>query len=147
MTEELPHIRCHTCGKVIANLYSSYQNKLSEGKTVGESLDEIGLKRICCRMRMMNPFKISSRPPTFETHGLSTTYDDLSDLLEVDPKVDELAGSLNAMKLSSGVIIVPEEEKPTDIKTPFISLPPISGPGGKVLSKKPDKIEKWYDAI
>jgi len=68
-------VRCFTCGKVLANKWEYYQNKVSEmqAKTKTrqldikerdpmiyfidshkkEVLDEIGLTRMCCRRHML----------------------------------------------------------------------------------------------
>ena len=43
--------RCFTCGKVINEL--GYRRKLEEGKTMKDSLDELGYTRICCRRIFM----------------------------------------------------------------------------------------------
>ena len=58
MTEELPHIRCIECGKPIAQKWTRYQELLGQGVKIKDALTAVGLKRYCCRMRMMNPFKI-----------------------------------------------------------------------------------------
>ena len=43
-------VRCYTCNKVIGNLYETYLHLVNnDGKTPGEALDAIGLKRYCCR--------------------------------------------------------------------------------------------------
>jgi DNA-directed RNA polymerase I, II, and III subunit RPABC5 len=42
-------IRCFTCGSVTGNKWQSYQTLLKEGKTRKEALDELGLRRYCCR--------------------------------------------------------------------------------------------------
>lgn len=42
-------VRCFTCGKVTGNKWESYQQLLKDGKTAGEALDILGLKRYCCR--------------------------------------------------------------------------------------------------
>jgi DNA-directed RNA polymerase I, II, and III subunit RPABC5 len=46
-------VRCYTCGKVIGGKWAPYQNLLSEGVDMKESLDRLGLKKICCRRMMM----------------------------------------------------------------------------------------------
>lgn len=46
-------IRCFSCGKPIAHLYVKYKKLVSEGKTQKEALDELGLKRYCCRAQML----------------------------------------------------------------------------------------------
>ncbi|MCD6279886.1 DNA-directed RNA polymerase subunit N [Candidatus Micrarchaeota archaeon] len=42
-------IRCFTCGAPIAQHYDNYVKLLEEGKTPSEALDELGIKRYCCR--------------------------------------------------------------------------------------------------
>ena len=61
MTEEMCHVRCIECGKVLANKWDRYQNILSQGVEIKNALTMIGLTRYCCRMRMMNPFKVPTR--------------------------------------------------------------------------------------
>ena len=58
MTEELCHIRCIECGKVLANKWNRYQDLLSQNVKIGDALTMLGLTRYCCRIRMMNPYKI-----------------------------------------------------------------------------------------
>ena len=61
MTEDLCHIRCIECGKVLANKWEHYQELLSQGIAIDKALNAIGLTRYCCRYRMMNPFKVPKR--------------------------------------------------------------------------------------
>ncbi|MCC7552347.1 DNA-directed RNA polymerase subunit N [Candidatus Micrarchaeota archaeon] len=42
-------IRCFTCGAPIGDIYEKYVNKLKENKTPKQALDELGVKRYCCR--------------------------------------------------------------------------------------------------
>ena len=42
-------IRCFTCGRPIAQDYHKYELLIKEGKTNKEALDELGIKRYCCR--------------------------------------------------------------------------------------------------
>ncbi len=49
-------VRCFTCGNVIAHLWEDYVDKLKEGRTQKEALDELGLERYCCR-RMFLTYK------------------------------------------------------------------------------------------
>jgi len=39
--------RCFTCGKVIR--WQPYADRLEAGKTPDASLDEMGMRRMCCR--------------------------------------------------------------------------------------------------
>ncbi|MFA5382782.1 MAG: DNA-directed RNA polymerase subunit N [Candidatus Micrarchaeia archaeon] len=42
-------VRCFTCGAPIGDSYLKYIEKLKEKKTPKEALDELGIKRYCCR--------------------------------------------------------------------------------------------------
>ncbi|MHA1230623.1 MAG: DNA-directed RNA polymerase subunit N [Candidatus Helarchaeota archaeon] len=49
-------IRCFTCGKVIADKWEIYEERVNKGEHPKDVLDSLGLKRICCR-RMLITFK------------------------------------------------------------------------------------------
>ncbi len=42
-------VRCMTCGAPVGGKWEKYQELLKKGKTPQEALDEVGLKRYCCR--------------------------------------------------------------------------------------------------
>jgi len=42
-------IRCLSCGKPIAQLYEQYKERIKKGEEPKKVLDELGLKRYCCR--------------------------------------------------------------------------------------------------
>ena len=42
-------IRCFTCGKVLGQVYERYLSILDQQKTEAEALEELGLRRYCCR--------------------------------------------------------------------------------------------------
>ncbi len=42
-------VRCFTCGKPIGHLWEEYKKRTSEGEPAGKVLDDLGLKRYCCR--------------------------------------------------------------------------------------------------
>ena len=42
-------IRCFSCGKPVAHLYEKYKEMLKAGIEMGKAMDELGLKRYCCR--------------------------------------------------------------------------------------------------
>lgn len=41
-------IRCFTCGKVIGNLYESYEKKIASNPAE-KVLDDLKIERMCCR--------------------------------------------------------------------------------------------------
>ncbi len=42
-------VRCFSCGAVIGHLYEKYLEGLKEGREPKDVLDELGIKRYCCR--------------------------------------------------------------------------------------------------
>ncbi|MCS7121312.1 MAG: DNA-directed RNA polymerase subunit N [Archaeoglobaceae archaeon] len=42
-------IRCFSCGAVIAHFYEKYKDLIKKGRTPKQALDELGIKRYCCR--------------------------------------------------------------------------------------------------
>ena len=42
-------IRCYACGKPVAHLYEEYLERIAKGEDKKKVLDELGLKRYCCR--------------------------------------------------------------------------------------------------
>ncbi len=46
-------IRCFTCGKVIANMWEDFVKKTEEGEKPSKVLDDMGIKRYCCRRMIL----------------------------------------------------------------------------------------------
>ena len=42
-------IRCQSCGKPVSHLYEEYVERVKKGEDAKKVLDELGLKRYCCR--------------------------------------------------------------------------------------------------
>lgn len=42
-------IRCMSCGKPVAQLWEDYQKRVAAGEEPKKVLDDLGLKRFCCR--------------------------------------------------------------------------------------------------
>lgn len=42
-------IRCYSCGKITGNKWEPYKNMLANGVSPKNALDQLGLKRLCCR--------------------------------------------------------------------------------------------------
>ncbi|MHA1596711.1 MAG: DNA-directed RNA polymerase subunit N [Candidatus Asgardarchaeia archaeon] len=51
-------IRCFTCGKVIGHLWEEYIRRVKEGEDPGKVLDELGVKRYCCRRVFLSHVEI-----------------------------------------------------------------------------------------
>ena len=46
-------IRCFTCGKLVGDKFSEFENRIKAGEDPGKVLDELGIKRYCCRRMMI----------------------------------------------------------------------------------------------
>lgn len=46
-------VRCFTCGRLIADKYEDYQNKVKAGEEPTKILDELGMDRYCCRRMLL----------------------------------------------------------------------------------------------
>ena len=46
-------VRCFTCGKLIADKYEDYQNKIKTGEEPQNVLDELKIERYCCRRMLL----------------------------------------------------------------------------------------------
>ena len=46
-------VRCSTCGRLIADKYEDYQNKIKAGEEPIKVLDELGMDRYCCRRMLL----------------------------------------------------------------------------------------------
>ena len=46
-------VRCLTCGKLIADKYDEYQNKMKSGEEPTKILDSLGFDRYCCRRMIL----------------------------------------------------------------------------------------------
>jgi DNA-directed RNA polymerase subunit N len=48
-TDVLVPVRCFTCGNLIADKYQTYVNRVKAGEDSAKVMDDLGLKRYCCR--------------------------------------------------------------------------------------------------
>ncbi|WP_299292435.1 DNA-directed RNA polymerase subunit N [Nitrosopumilus sp.] len=46
-------VRCFTCGKLIADKFDDYQNKIKAGEDPDKVLDSLGMEMYCCRRMML----------------------------------------------------------------------------------------------
>jgi DNA-directed RNA polymerase subunit N len=45
----LTSVRCFTCGKLVADKYSEYSNRVKAGEDPAKTMDSLNIKRYCCR--------------------------------------------------------------------------------------------------
>jgi len=60
-------VRCFTCGKVIGNKYDTYMEYINSEYKEGEALDELGLKRYCCRRMVLTHVDLIARLLNYNT--------------------------------------------------------------------------------
>lgn len=157
MTEELCHIRCLECGKVLANKWNTYKSLLEKGVSINDALTQIGLDRYCCRVRMMNPFKIPTRSARqFDPRdtGLMDQMENLSMATGPTPVLDPLEDMINNNMAASrnvpsrsGYTVVPLNPEHVNLPSiPQVALPPIPTPGVDVAPEKPRNVIRSYQA-
>lgn len=51
-------VRCFTCGRLIADKWHEYSRRVRQGEDSRKVLDELGMKRYCCRRMMISHVEI-----------------------------------------------------------------------------------------
>lgn len=51
-------VRCFSCGKVIGDKWKPYVERISKGEKPKDVLDDLGLKRYCCRRMLITHVEI-----------------------------------------------------------------------------------------
>lgn len=59
-------IRCFTCGKEISSKWEPYLELLKTDKKEAEALDELGMRRICCRRMFLGHVDIVDKLLKFD---------------------------------------------------------------------------------
>ena len=116
MSGELLPIRCITCGKVLADKWSRYEAMIEAGETIENALNKLGLNRICCRLRMRNPFKYAEKVDSLDDN-----------LYTAKSKSIATTGALSAISRNSPMISVSSNDE--------IELPPLP----ELPQPKPEK--------
>ncbi|WP_448578815.1 DNA-directed RNA polymerase subunit N [Thermosphaera sp.] len=52
-------VRCFTCGAPIGHLWEEYEKRVKAGEEPGKVLDDLGVKRYCCRRMFLSYVDIS----------------------------------------------------------------------------------------
>jgi len=51
-------VRCFTCGKLIGDRWEEFARRVETGEEPGEVLDDLGIKRYCCRRMLLSHVEI-----------------------------------------------------------------------------------------
>lgn len=49
MVDIIIPVRCFSCGKPVGHLFEEFKKRVEAGEGQGKILDDLGLKRYCCR--------------------------------------------------------------------------------------------------
>ncbi|ADG91650.1 DNA-directed RNA polymerase subunit N [Thermosphaera aggregans] len=52
-------VRCFTCGAPIGHLWEEYEKRVKAGEQPGKVLDDLGVKRYCCRRMFLSYVDVS----------------------------------------------------------------------------------------
>jgi len=47
-------VRCFTCGSLIGDKWEPFASRVSAGEDPGKVLDDLGVKRYCCRRMLLS---------------------------------------------------------------------------------------------
>lgn len=59
-------VRCFSCGKVIGHLYEEYKKRVEAGEDSGKVMDDLGLKRYCCRALFLGNINLIKKVSQFK---------------------------------------------------------------------------------
>ncbi len=62
-------IRCFTCGKLIADKWEPFIEKIKKGEDRKKTLDDLKLKRICCRRMIITHIDLIDDIGVFSQFG------------------------------------------------------------------------------
>ncbi|RJX16596.1 DNA-directed RNA polymerase subunit N [Candidatus Bathyarchaeota archaeon] len=51
-------VRCFTCGAVIGDKWEEFSRRVKAGENPGKVLDELGIKKYCCRRMLLSHVEI-----------------------------------------------------------------------------------------
>ena len=161
MAEELPHVRCISCGTVLGHKWERYQDLLSRGIKIETALSMLGLKKYCCRYRMMNPIKVPIKAKS-EMDPRDTGLERQMETLTIAtgnpaPTIAPLQAMTQAMIQSTTQGMTQATPRYTIVPLsthsgielpaiPEVTLPGIPGPGVEVLPDQGGNIIKSYQA-
>ncbi len=61
-------IRCFTCGSVISAKWEEYRDRVNSGESPKKVLDDLKIKRYCCRSMMLSTVDLMDDIATVSAH-------------------------------------------------------------------------------
>ena len=61
-------IRCFNCGKLLGNKYAEFDRRIARGEEPKRVLDDLGVKRYCCRSAMLTSVDLTDEIAKFKWH-------------------------------------------------------------------------------
>lgn len=61
-------IRCYSCGKPIAQLWEEYNERVNAGEDRKKVMDDLGLKRYCCRSVFLGHIDLADTVAKFKKY-------------------------------------------------------------------------------
>ncbi len=59
-------VRCFSCGKPLSHLWNDYSERVEAGEEKKEVLDDLNLRRYCCRAQMMTSVDLTEITSRFK---------------------------------------------------------------------------------
>lgn len=59
-------VRCISCNKPVGHLWEEYKKRTEAGEDAGKVMDELGLKRYCCRQLFMGHIDLLKEISSFK---------------------------------------------------------------------------------
>lgn len=59
-------VRCITCGKLLGDKYEEFEQRVRTGEEPKRVLDELGIKRYCCRSTMLTGIDLTGEIAKFK---------------------------------------------------------------------------------
>jgi DNA-directed RNA polymerase subunit N len=59
-------IRCFSCGKPIAQHWEEYKKRTQQGEKPKKVLDDLGIKRFCCRVMFLGQVDLAETATKFK---------------------------------------------------------------------------------
>ena len=66
-------VRCFTCGALIGDKWEEFARRVSQGEDPKKVLDDLGIKRYCCRRMFLSHIEIIDEILKFEEMRIKAT--------------------------------------------------------------------------